>query len=62
MAQKKLLVEQVSSVLRDIPEDTSERGNKEPLDIESDNDKFILVTSFSQSENDVIQESPGKFL
>ena len=62
MAQKKLSVEQVLSVLRDIPEDISERGNEETLEIESDNDEFILVTSSSESEDDDIQEPPGKFL
>ena len=61
MAQKKLLVEQVLSVLRDIPEDISKRGNEKPLDIESDNDVFILVTSSSESEDDDIQEPPNKF-
>ena len=62
MAQKKLLVEQVLSVLRDIPKDISERGNEEALEIDSDNDKFILVISSSESLDDDIQEPPGKFL
>ena len=58
MARKKLLVEQILSVLRDIPK---VRGNEETLDIESDNDEFILVTSSSESEDDNIQEPPGNF-
>ena len=62
MAQKKLSVEQDLSVLRGIPEDISERGNEEPFDIESHNNKFILVTSSSESEDDGIHEPPGKFL
>ena len=62
MAQKKLSVEQVLSVLQDTPEDISERGNEEPFDIESDNDEYILVTSSSESEDDDIQEPPGIFL
>ena len=57
MARKKLSVEQVLSVLDDIPEDKSERGNEETLDIESENDEFILVTSSSESEDDDIQET-----
>ena len=61
MAQKKLSVEQVLSVLQEIPKDISECGNEEPLDIESDNDEFILVTSSSESEDDDIQKPPGKF-
>ena len=61
MAQKKLSVEQVLSVLRDIPEDISQRGNEEPLEIESDNDEFLLVTSSSESEDDDEQEPPGIF-
>ena len=56
MAQKKLSVEKGLSVLHDIPEDISKHGNEEPLDIESDNDEFILVTS-SKSEDDNKQES-----
>ena len=61
MARKKLSVERILSVLCDIPKDISERGNEETLDIESDNDEFILVTSSSESKDENIQEPPGKF-
>ena len=45
MAQKKLSVEQLLSVLRDIPDDRSDNEQELPFDIESDDDEFISVPS-----------------
>ena len=45
MAQKKLSVEQLLSVLRDIPDDRSDDEQELPFDIESDDDEFIPFTS-----------------
>jgi len=60
MARKKVSVEEVLCVLRDIPEDVSEGGDEELLDIKSDDEEFIPVTSSSESEDDDIQEPPGR--
>ena len=45
MAQKKLSVEQLLSVLRDIPDDRSDDEQELPFDIGSDDDEFIPVPS-----------------
>ena len=52
MAQKRVSVEEVLSKLRDIPEDTSECEDKISLDIESDDDEFVPVSSSSESEDE----------
>ena len=39
-------------MLRDIPEDTSECGDEISLDIESDDDEFVPVSSSSESEDE----------
>ena len=65
MARKRVSVEEVLSKLRDIPEDTSECGNEISLDIESDDDEFVPVSSSSESEDERdsnIQEPPGTVL
>ena len=45
MARKRVSVEEVLSKLCDIPEDTSECGDEISLDIESDDDEFVPVSS-----------------
>ena len=52
MARKGVLVEEVLSMLRDIPEDTSECGDEISLDIESDDDEFVPVSSSSETEDE----------
>ena len=52
MARKRVSVEEVLSMLRDIPEDTSEFGDEISLDIKSDNDEFVPVSSSSESEDE----------
>ena len=61
MAQKKLSVEQLFSVLRDIPDDRSDDEQELPFDIEPDNDEFIRVPSSSDSDDDDAQEPLGIF-
>ena len=51
MARKRVSVE-VLSMLRDIPEDTSECGDEISLDIDSDDDEFVPVSSSSESEDE----------
>ena len=52
MARKRVLVEEVLSKLRDIPGDRSECGDEISLDIESDDDEFVPVSSSSESEDE----------
>ena len=62
MAQKRVSVEEVLSMLRDIPEDTSECGDEISLDIDSCDDEFVPVSSSSASEDERdsnILEPPG---
>ena len=64
MARKRVSVEEVLSMLRDIPEDTSECGDEISLDINSDDDEFLPVSSSSESEDEGdsnILEPPGTF-
>ena len=51
MARKRVSVEEVLSMLRDIPEDTPECGDEISLDIESDDDEFVAVSSSSENED-----------
>ena len=53
---KKLSVEQLLSVLRDIPDDRSDDEQELPFDIESGDDKFIPVPSSSDSNDDDARE------
>ena len=49
-------------MLRDIPEDTSECGDEISLDIDSDDDEFVPVSSSSESKDERdsnILEPPG---
>ena len=65
MARKSVSVEEVLSKLRDTPEDTSECGDEISLDIESDDDEFVPVSSSSESEDERdsnIQEPPDTVL
>ena len=65
MARKRVLVEEVLSKLRDIPEDTAECGDEVSLGIESDDDEFVPVSSSSESEDERdsnILELPGTVL
>ena len=62
MARKKVSVEEVLSILRDIPEDRSEGEDEETLYTESDDDEFIPVGSSSESEDDDVQEPSGTIL
>ena len=52
MARKRVSVEEVLSMLRDIPEDTSECGDKISLDIESDDDEFVPFSISSEGEDE----------
>ena len=58
---EKLLVEQLLSVLRDIPDDRSNDEQELPLHIESDDDELIPVPSSSDSDDDDAQEPLGVF-
>ena len=65
MARKKVSVEEVLSMLRDIPVDTLEYGDEISLDIESDDDEFVPVSSSSESEDERdsnILDPPGTVL
>ena len=52
MARKRVSVEEVLSMIRDIPEDTSGCGDEISVDIESDDDEFVPVSSSSESEDE----------
>ena len=65
MARKRVLVEEVLSKLRDIPEDTSECVDEISLDIELGDAEFVPVSSSSESEDERdsnILEPPGTVL